>query len=202
MAGDLATREGDAFLDGVWREEGTTPPRIEAAMRDLLNRRHATDGATVPARVLNLIAIVDKEWRGEIENRLERVGRYHPSRTIVCAVEEGRTTLNAWAALTEEADPAPGAIAVSHEQVEVTVGPVHLANLDSIVDPLVVTDLPTVVWAPHGHAEGVDALWAIVDPILKGWQSSAEPVASYAAGSQGPAEADRLLADGHRWRAI
>jgi glucose-6-phosphate 1-dehydrogenase len=48
----------------------------------------------------------------------------------------------------------------------------------------------------------VDALWAIVDPILKGWQSSAEPVASYAAGSQGPAEADRLLADGHRWRAI
>ena len=48
----------------------------------------------------------------------------------------------------------------------------------------------------------VDALWGIVDPILKGWQSSDEPVASYPAGSQGPAEADRLLAEGHRWRAV
>ncbi|CAN5542317.1 hypothetical protein BH20ACT18_BH20ACT18_00430 [soil metagenome] len=173
MAGDLATREGDAFLDGVWREEGTTPPRIEAAMRDLLNGRHATGEATVPARVLNLIAIVDREWRGEVENRLERVGRYHPSRTIVCAVEEGRTTLDAWAALTEEDDPAPGAIAVAHEQVEVTVGPVHLAHLDSIVDPLVVTDLPTVVWAPHGHEEGVDALLALAQVVLV--DSGAEP---------------------------
>ena len=173
MAGDLATREGETFVEGVWREQGTTPPRIEAAMRDLLNRRHATDGATVPARVLNLIAIVDKEWRGEIENRLERVGRYHPSRTIVCAVEEGRTTLDAWAALTEENDPAPGAIAVCHEQVEVTVGTVHLAHLHSIVDPLVVTDLPTVVWAPHGHAEGVDALLALVQVVLI--DSVAEP---------------------------
>ncbi len=166
MAGDLATREGEAFIEGVWREETTSPARIETAMRDLLNRRHATDEATVPARVLNLVAVVDKEWRGEIENRLERIGRYHPSRTIVCAVEEGRTTLDAWAALIEEEDPAPGAILVCHEQLEVTVGPVHLAHLDSIVDPLVVTDLPTVVWAPHGHAAGVDALLALAQVVL------------------------------------
>jgi glucose-6-phosphate dehydrogenase assembly protein OpcA len=173
VAGDLATREEPAFLEGAWREQGTTPSRIEAAMRDLLNRRHATGEATVPARVLNLIAIVDKEWRGEVENRLERVGRYHPSRTLVCAVEEGRTSLDAWAALTEEDDPAPGAIAVCHEQVELTVGPVHLAHLDSIIDPLVVTDLPTVVWAPHGHEEGVDALLALAQVVLV--DSVAEP---------------------------
>ena len=42
-----------------------------------------------PARVLNLVVIVDREWRGEILNRLERVGRYHPSRLILCAVEPG-----------------------------------------------------------------------------------------------------------------
>ena len=166
MAGDLAIREEPAFVEGVWREQSTSPTRIESAMRDLLIRRHATDEAFVPARVLNLVAIVDKEWRGEIENRLERVGRYHPSRTIVCAVEEGRTTLDAWAALSEEHDPAPGAIAVCHEQIEVTVGLVHLAHLDSIVDPLVLTDLSTVVWAPHGHAAGVDALLALAQVVL------------------------------------
>ncbi|MGI8594958.1 MAG: glucose-6-phosphate dehydrogenase assembly protein OpcA [Solirubrobacteraceae bacterium] len=184
MAGDLATREEPAFLDGVWREQATSPPRVESAMRDLLNRRHATGEAFVPARVLNLIAVVDKEWRGEVENRLERVGRYHPSRTIVCAVEEGRTTLDAWVALTEEDDPAPGAIAVCHEQVEVTVGPIHLAHLDSIVDPLVVTDLPTVVWAPHGHAAGVDALLALAQVVLLDSVDEPDPAAALARATQ------------------
>ena len=44
----------------------------------------------VPARVLNLVAIVDREYSGEIANRLSKVGRYHPSRTVVCTVEPER----------------------------------------------------------------------------------------------------------------
>src|SRR5688572_31843143 len=74
-----------------WSEQDTSPGRIEAALRDLLQQTYAED-AFVPARVLNLIAVVDREWRGEIENRLERVGRYHPSRTIICSIDPGRTT--------------------------------------------------------------------------------------------------------------
>ena len=45
--------------------------------------------------MLNLVVILDREWKGEISNRLERVGRYHASRTVICVVEEGRTTLDA-----------------------------------------------------------------------------------------------------------
>ena len=48
----------------------------------------------------------------------------------------------------------------------------------------------------------VDALWQIIDPILKGWQKSDVPVAEYPAGSAGPAEADRLLEEGDKWRTI
>ena len=44
------------------------------------------------------------------------------------------------------------------ELVVVDVGERHLRDLDTIVDPLVVTDLQTVVWSPHGHPEAVDAL--------------------------------------------
>ncbi len=44
------------------------------------------------------------------------------------------------------------------ELVIVTVGERHLRDLDTIVDPLVVTDLRTAVWSPHGHPEAVDAL--------------------------------------------
>ena len=78
----------------VWSEQDTSPGRIETALRQLLQESYAED-AFVPARVLNLIAVVDREWRGEVENRLERVGRYHPSRTIICSIDRDRTTLDA-----------------------------------------------------------------------------------------------------------
>ena len=63
--------------------------------------------AHASARVLNLVAVVDREWRGDIEDRLARVGRYHPSRTIICAVEPGRTTLDAWATIVSATGDAP-----------------------------------------------------------------------------------------------
>jgi glucose-6-phosphate 1-dehydrogenase len=48
----------------------------------------------------------------------------------------------------------------------------------------------------------VEAQWTICDPILAGWEAADGPVATYEAGSEGPAEADELLRPGHRWRAI
>ena len=48
----------------------------------------------------------------------------------------------------------------------------------------------------------VEAQWRICDPILEGWASKPGPVPQYQAGSGGPAEADDLLLEGHRWRAI
>jgi glucose-6-phosphate 1-dehydrogenase len=48
----------------------------------------------------------------------------------------------------------------------------------------------------------VEAQWRIIDPILKGWSSIPGPIPQYPAGSDGPAEADTLMSDGRRWRAI
>ena len=48
----------------------------------------------------------------------------------------------------------------------------------------------------------VEAQWTIVDPILEAWGADKGPVAQYEAGTQGPQEAENLLAPGHRWRAI
>src|ERR671922_137540 len=86
----------------VWSEQDTTPGAIEAALRELLKEDRRQAEGHAPARVLNLVVIVDREWRGEILNRLERVGRYHPSRTILCTVEAGRTTIDASALITVE----------------------------------------------------------------------------------------------------
>jgi glucose-6-phosphate 1-dehydrogenase len=48
----------------------------------------------------------------------------------------------------------------------------------------------------------VEAQWRIIDPILASWEQDEEPLATYAAGTPGPPEADEILAPGHRWRAI
>jgi glucose-6-phosphate 1-dehydrogenase len=48
----------------------------------------------------------------------------------------------------------------------------------------------------------VESQWRICDPIVHTWANTPGPLAGYEAGSQGPQEADALMAEGHRWRAI
>jgi glucose-6-phosphate 1-dehydrogenase len=48
----------------------------------------------------------------------------------------------------------------------------------------------------------VEAQWRIIDPILERWEEDEDPLATYAAGTPGPPEADEILAPGQRWRAI
>ena len=106
LAGDLEHRRRARGPDdgGVWAAQDTTPGAIDDALRSCSSSGTRRTGVA-PARVLNLVVIVDREWRGEIINRLEQVGRYHPSRTILCAVEPGRTTIDAWARCASRAIP-------------------------------------------------------------------------------------------------
>jgi glucose-6-phosphate dehydrogenase assembly protein OpcA len=152
--------------DTVWQAHDTTPGSIEAALRRALAEVHQQNESYVPARVLNLVCVVDKSYSGEIANRLRRVGRYHPSRTIVCAVEPGRTKLDAVATIAAPSEVGHGEIGLLRETIVVTVGERHLPHLDRIVDPLVVTDLLTSVWSPHGHPEAVDSLLPISQIVL------------------------------------
>jgi hypothetical protein len=68
--------------------------------------------------------------------------------------------------LTVEGERKPESPVLTRERVIIEVGTKHLPNLDSIVDPLVVTDLPTVVWSPHGHPEALDALLHLSQVVL------------------------------------
>ena len=113
--------------EDVWTARDTTPSAIEAALRELLGKRYQEDRTFVPARVMNLVVVVDRDYRGEVENRLARVGRYHPSRLLIAAVDEGRTELDAVATVAaEDAVHKPGHIAVGRERVEVDIGPQHV----------------------------------------------------------------------------
>src|SRR3954469_12972140 len=108
-------------MEDVWREDDTTPGAVEAALRNMFAARHAEERAYVPARVMNMVVIVDKEFRGEIENRLTRVGRFHPSRLVLVAVESRRRTLSAVVRIGTEDAPKSGSIAVGRERVELQI---------------------------------------------------------------------------------
>jgi glucose-6-phosphate 1-dehydrogenase len=52
--------------------------------------------------------------------------------------------------------------------------------------------------------DGVEAQWRLITPIEEAWAAQTDaPLPTYAAGADGPAEADALpQRNGHRWRAI
>ncbi len=152
-------------MNNAWSDQNTTPSKIDDALRTLLYEHAQEDRASAPARVLNLVVIVDHDFSGEVENRLERVGRFHPSRTIVCEVERRRDTLDAWATISSEENDGDG-IDVFEERIEIVLGEKHLQRIDSVVDQLLVSDLQTVVWSPHGHDDAVDSLRSLTDVIL------------------------------------
>ena len=79
------------------------------------------------------------------------------SRLLVLSYEPGRERLDARVSIVSEGEPAPGELALLRETVVVEIGDRHLDDLLTIADPLVVTDLPTLLWSPHGHHEIVAA---------------------------------------------
>lgn len=155
-----------ALSDSLWSDRDTTPAAISGALERLLRSGHEDGTAHSPARALNLIIIVDKEWAGEVANRLESVGRFHPSRTITFAVEPGRSTLDARVSMHCLSATEPGTPAPCREGIEVSIGPEQLGVIASIAAPLLLADLPTVIWSPHRHTEAVEGAIEVADAVL------------------------------------
>lgn len=161
MAGDLTLERGDS----IWSEQNTSPDAIERALRQLLAQRHAESEGIAPGRALNMIAFVEHAWTGEIANRMKRVGRYHASRLLLLSFDQRQDRLDARVSIAP-AQPGPGEVAVLRETIVVQLGARHLDDLLTIADPLVVGDMPTVLWSPHGHPEAVDALLPLAQAVL------------------------------------
>jgi hypothetical protein len=94
------------------------------------------------------------------------VGRYHASRTIVLSYDPRRERLDARATVASDGHPTPGELALLRETVVVEIGEHHLDDLVTLVDPLVVSDMPTLLWSPHGHPEAIDALLSLAQAVL------------------------------------
>lgn len=174
---------GASVEDAVWSAEATTPDAIEAALRELLaerSRQHAGDehGGLAPARVLNMVVFVESRHGAEVAERLRGVGRYHASRTIVLSYEPAREDLGARVTIASEEGANQDEPDLLRESAIVEIGERHLDDLTTIVDPLVISDLPTLLWSPHRHPQAADALLELAQATLI--DSIEEPVWSTA----------------------
>jgi glucose-6-phosphate dehydrogenase assembly protein OpcA len=172
-----------AVNNAVWSAEATTPDAIEAALRDLLaarSRQRSGDenGGLAPARVLNMVVFVESRNGKEVADRLRGVGRYHASRTIVLSYDPDREELNARVTIASDPSSNPDEPALLRESAIVEIGERHLDDLTTIADPLVISDLPTLLWSPHRHPQAADALLELAQATLI--DSIEEPVWSAA----------------------
>lgn len=151
---------------GVWSAQDTTPSEIETALLRLMHERASEGTFHAPARVLNFVVVIDREWKGEISNRLDRISRDNPARTILIVVEEGKTGLDAMATLVHDTPDALGGNTVFRERIEIECGAEQLTHLDTIVYPVLASEVGTVVWSPHGHPEAVDSLRGLASSVL------------------------------------
>ena len=167
-----------ATIDTVWSASATRrPATIEAALRKLLSEHPPRElRLRAGARAQPRRASSTREYSGEIANRLRRVGRYHPSRTIVCSVEpaphdarrgrDDRRALRGARAATSACCARPS----SSRSASATC-----AHLDRSSTRSSSPTCSTCVWSPHGHHEAVDALLDLAQVVLLDSVDEPEP---------------------------
>jgi glucose-6-phosphate dehydrogenase assembly protein OpcA len=149
-------------IDARWESDDTTPAQIADELRRLEGTR-TSDGASVaPARALTLVILVDPEHDLDVRKQLKNLGPQRASRTIVIRRFPERTTLGGRAAVIQDDEIGNGL----RETVVLDVGAHDELDLDGILDPLVITDVPSVAWAPHGDPRQLMLLRQIVQTAI------------------------------------
>jgi glucose-6-phosphate dehydrogenase assembly protein OpcA len=192
--------------DGVdshrWRRRDVDAAEIASSLARLRadHLSHAT--AHAATRTLNLVVM---PCRGKLEGRVvdevERLGAHSPARTIVLR-DHSMDRLDADLALDCDQRPDSGQVGLCHDRVVLDLDEERLAHCDSLVAPLLVTGLPTVIWV-------ADPAVGVADARLLARASHL--VVDTASHPDAPRRAAELLADApiadlawvrlERWRA-
>jgi hypothetical protein len=132
-----------------WIGEGVTAEDINAELDRLHRAAGGPDRVLALARTLNLVVVpcADRREKG-VEGVLDRLGSHTPSRTLVLR-EHGTRRLDAEVVMECQAPETAGRVGLCHDRVLLTMDEARLAHSASVLAPLLVPDLPTVLWLPE-----------------------------------------------------
>ena len=150
-------RPGREYPERIrWVAKGVTIDDINAEL-DRLHRAAGGQGRVLAlARTLNLIVVPcsDRREKG-VERVLDRLGAHTPSRTLVLR-EQGAKRVDASLVMECQSPTAAGHVGLCHDRVLLSVDAARLEHSASLIAPLLVRDLPTVLWLPEPQAEAPD----------------------------------------------
>jgi len=143
--GDLQTKP---MVDIHAIEEELAEVRWKLKPDGELSEAEIHAAAEARASVLNLITVVESEsnYRA-VSQVLDELAIHHPSRTLVLLAQEERTAVKLEASVVAEAHLTAGHRVVTEQVLLHAHGPIA-THLASLVQPLLIPDLPVMLWWP------------------------------------------------------
>ena len=140
VARDTSVQSVERYLNGLWAM--SEEPRDDLVTEKGLPHARAS--------VLNLIATVpDLDGAERVVRTMLELGVRHPSRALVLVAEPSAPAAGIDASVSAHCHPAAvGSEQICYEEVVLTVRGEPAAHLSGVVAPLLIHDLPTLVWWP------------------------------------------------------
>ncbi len=162
----------DQTLTRNWQGKDVTGSTIERALARLLRELNPPDDTGQPhppprASVLNLVVRApDRSAEAAAVESLSQLARRHPSRTLVITVDPAAESgLDATVTThCQVRSTSPGRVCL--EEILLTAGGAPAFHLASVVAPLLIADLPVVLWWLGQPPEPGEDLLQLADHVI------------------------------------
>lgn len=148
MSATGTRRKEPSFLSAAdWQGRGVTIPGVIAELDAQRKLHTAGEKAHGQARTVNLVVIATPELEQQVARGLAALRELSPSRTIVLTTDRG-AELDAWLQIVCGMTDDPGRPALCHDRVILHAPAAAMEHASSLVDQLLVPDLPLFLWLP------------------------------------------------------
>lgn len=185
MAGAVSATDWESTLGGpngilpecvqAWENERTTVEDVLAALPDLRRKAAGREAGTRTA-VMTVVLVGGGGAESDAAlNSVRSIGAHHPCRALMVRPDPDSTPAIDASACLWRAEPASGeGHPVFFEELHLRVGGQAASHLASIVGPLVLGDLPAVIWFPGAVPDPADPLLKLATAVVVDTRSTTE----------------------------
>lgn len=159
-----------------WQGSATSVGEAAAAVARLNGEHFRHEHRHAATRALNFI-VAPECAEPEVAQRVASLSAQHPSRTIILR-EHQADRLDAEVAVDCNVPAEPGPLGVCHDRATLAANRPRLEHADSLVAPLLLLGLPTVVWLPGSKEGPADAPLLSISDYAVLDSAAAEPLAA------------------------
>lgn len=160
----------------TWEEQGTTLGKVLAALPNLRKKAAGREAGT-RAAVMTVVLVSKGDEEAEAAmSSVRSIGAHHPYRALMVRPDPDSTpAVDACARLWRAEATSRQGHPVFCEEVHLRVGGQAASHLASIVGPLLLGDLPVVIWFPGQVPDSADPLLRLATAVVVDTRSATDP---------------------------